>query len=230
MAPTELPLLASVDSKHRRAPGPGEIEAWARGRGLHTLVGADEVGRGPLAGPVVAAAVVLPEKHGLKGLDDSKRLSDGARRQLAREIRAVARGAAVVEISAQEIDRTNILRAALEAMAVAVRRALAGLPAGERPQLVLVDGNQPLPLQLPQRTIVGGDGRSEHIAAASILAKVYRDDVMTTLHLRWPAYAFDRNKGYGTAVHRAALRERGPCPIHRRSFRGVLPTAEETFR
>ena len=219
-AAPELPLFASAPSSPTATERPGEIETWATSRGLRLLVGADEVGRGPLAGPVVAAAVSLPPDHGIEGLDDSKRLAASRRESLAAVIRSRARAAALVELPAAAVDRSNVLRVALQAMACAVRRVVEQVG---RPDLVLVDGNQPLALSLPQKTFVGGDHRSENIAAASILAKVYRDALMARYHLCWPVYGFDRNAGYGTSAHREALRTHGPCPIHRRSFRGVSP-------
>lgn len=205
----------------------GYVERWARRGGLTRLVGVDEVGRGPLAGPVVAAAVVLPARHRIVGLDDSKRLTADTRDALAREIRRVALACAVAEVCAQDIDRGDILRSALRAMAVAVRGVLAQLGDAFRPDLVLVDGNQGIPIALPQRTIVGGDHYSETIAAASIVAKVHRDAVMQVHDACWPEYGFARHMGYGTREHRAALRQFGPCPIHRLSFRGTLPEREQ---
>lgn len=199
----------------------GYVERWARRQGLSTFVGVDEAGRGPLAGPVVAAAIVLPERHGIVGLDDSKRLTPDQRTELAAALRGRARVWAVVEVCARDIDRDNILRSALRAMAVAVGRVVERLGSAQRPDLVLVDGNATLPIALPQRPIVAGDHYSETIAAASILAKVHRDAVMRQYHSCWPHYGFDHNFGYGTAEHLAALRSHGPCPIHRRSFRGT---------
>jgi ribonuclease HII len=186
------------------------------------VAGVDEAGRGPLAGPVLAAAVVFP--RGVPTdlaalLDDSKALSPAAREAAAAALRA-ARAEGLAEFalaaaSAAEIGRLNILRATHLAMA----RAVARLPTP--PALVLVDGNQPPPLPHPVRCIVGGDGLSLSIAAASILAKVVRDRAMARLDPRWPAYGFAAHAGYPTARHRAALRAHGPCPHHRRGFRPV---------
>jgi ribonuclease HII len=187
-------------------------------RGFACLIGADEVGRGPLAGPVVACAVALPQTYRLPGLDDSKRLSSPTRARLAQEIRAQARAWQVVEISAAGIDASDILRASLCAMAAAVRCVMARVGV---PDLVLVDGPYTLPLAAAQRALVGGDGLSANIAAASILAKVHRDRLMAVFHTLWPPYGFEKNCGYGTRSHREALAERGPCEIHRRTFRGT---------
>lgn len=177
--------------------------------------GVDEVGRGPLAGPVLAAAVILPDGWAPPGLDDSKRLSARARAGLASELRARAiwgLGAA----SVAEIDAINIRAAAHLAM----RRAVAAL--GLVPARALIDGNAlPGPLPCPARAVVGGDAAVAEIAAASILAKVARDRIMARLDPRWPGFGWARNAGYGTAAHLAALRRLGPTPHHRRSFRPV---------
>lgn len=209
----QLPL-PELSSSTRHTPG--DVERWAATRGLQTLIGTDEVGRGPLAGPVVAAAVALPRDHALDGLDDSKRLSPDTRSRLATEIRAHAAAFAVVELSADAIDRSNIRQASLLAMSIAVEQVVARIGT---PDLVLVDGRDTLPCRHPQRAVIGGDGRSTHIAAASILAKVHRDAVMAALAIAFPAYDFEHNKGYGTAAHRAGLAAVGPCALHRRSFR-----------
>ena len=201
-------------------PRPGEIEAWAAAQGYLRLVGLDEAGRGPLAGPVVAAAVVLPGPCPIEGLDDSKKLSAARRSALFDEIQHHALAFGVSAAEPPEIDRINILRASLAAMARAWGQVVEQAPA-LRSALVLVDGREraPLPADVEQRTFIQGDGRSLHIAAASILAKVTRDRRMLAYHERWPVYGFDRHKGYPTAAHRAAILEHGPCEIHRRSFR-----------
>jgi ribonuclease HII len=179
------------------------------------ICGVDEAGRGPLAGPVVAAAVILDPARPIDGLDDSKKLSARRRAALAVEIRGKALSWAVAEASVEEIDRINILRASLLAM----RRAVDGL--ARRPRRALIDGNQCPPLDCPAEAIVGGDGKVAPIAAASILAKTVRDAGMLALHAVYPAYGFDRHKGYPTAFHLQALREHGPCPAHRRSYAPV---------
>jgi ribonuclease HII len=181
-------------------------------RGVATLCGVDEAGRGPLAGPVVAAAVVLAPDARLPGVDDSKRLAPEERERLEPLVRAAARSYGVAAVEARVIDRINIRQATFLAM----RRALDGL--GLAPDLVLVDGF-PIPdLLLRQEPVVGGDRQSLAIAAASILAKVHRDELMDGFHRLYPEYGFDHHRGYGTAEHLAALRRLGPCPIHRLSF------------
>jgi ribonuclease HII len=193
-----------------------ELERSLRARGARHVAGVDEAGRGPLAGPVVAAAVILPPGFTHPDIDDSKRLSEGLREALFPVITVAATAWAIAAASEAEIDAVDILQATLRAM----ERALAGLPI--RPDYVLVDGPR-LPLVPgPCEGVVGGDGRVACIAAASILAKVHRDRLMRGHHERWPAYGFAANKGYGTAGHLRALAAHGPCPIHRRSFRGVL--------
>ena len=176
------------------------------------LAGVDEAGRGPLAGPVVAAAVMLDELQPIKGLADSKALSPRRREKLYDEIRAKALCCCVAEASAQEIDALNILQATLLAM----RRAVEGLRL--RPHRVLVDGNRLPQLPMPAQAIVKGDARVQAIAAASILAKVHRDRLCVALDARHPQYGFAAHKGYPTAEHLQALQRFGPCEEHRRSF------------
>ena len=170
------------------------------------------MGRGPLAGPVVAAAVILVPGARLPGVDDSKRVPRAARGELAVLIRAAARSHALAAVDVQAIDRLNIR----EATFVAMRKALGALEV--TPDLVLVDGFAIPGLLLRQEPVIGGDRKSLSIAAASILAKVHRDALMDEYHRLYPEYGFDRHRGYGTAEHLAALRRHGPCPIHRRSF------------
>ena len=184
------------------------------------LAGTDEAGRGPLAGPVVAAAVILDQGRAYPGLGDSKKLSAEARDRAFELIQERAVAVAWSALEAEEVDRLNPLRAALLAMS----RAVAQL--NPRPDLVLVDGNQRPDLPMRLMTVVKGDSRSLSIGAASIVAKVVRDRLMLDWHGRYPQYGFDRHKGYGTAEHLKALREHGPCPIHRLTFRGVRPQAE----
>lgn len=179
------------------------------------ICGVDEAGRGPLAGPVVAAAVILDPARPIAGLADSKKLSAARREKLVVEIRANALAWCVAEASVEEIDSINILQATLLAM----RRAVAGLSV--RPAEVLIDGNRCPVLDVPARAIIGGDATVAEISAASILAKTSRDAGLVELHARYPQYGFDRHKGYGTAEHLAALRAHGPTPAHRRSFAPV---------
>ena len=176
------------------------------------ICGVDEAGRGPLAGPVVAAAVILDPRQPIDGLNDSKKLTAARRETLAVEIREKALAWAVAEASVEEIDRLNILQASLLAM----QRAVSGLSLV--PEKALVDGNKCPVLACPVEAIVGGDGKLAAIAAASILAKTVRDAQMQELHVLYPQYGFDRHKGYPTALHLAALREHGISPVHRRSY------------
>jgi ribonuclease HII len=180
------------------------------------VCGVDEAGRGPLAGPVVAAAVILDPARPIAGLNDSKRLSARRRAFLAEQIRRSALAWAVAAASVEEIDRINILQASLLAM----QRAVNALVDRYRllPVQVLVDGNRCPELAYPVAAIIGGDGKIAAIAAASILAKTVRDDGMRELHAAYPQYGFDRHMGYPTALHLQALREHGASPHHRRSF------------
>jgi len=179
------------------------------------IAGVDEVGRGPLAGPVTACAVVLDPRRPVDGLNDSKALDEPTRIALDRAIRQRAIGVALGEASVAEIDALNILQASLLAM----RRAIEGLrEQGIGARLVLIDGNQRSGSALPEATVVKGDGRVAAIAAASIVAKVARDALMDAWHERLPAYGFDRHKGYGTAAHRAAIEAHGVTALHRRTF------------
>ena len=180
--------------------------------GYDIVCGVDEAGRGPLAGPVCAAAVILPRDLQIEGLNDSKKLTDKRRRVLFDVITAQAVSYGIAFASEQEIDEINILQATFLAM----RRALDQLSV--RPAIALIDGNRETDFGLPVRTIVKGDSLSANIAAASVLAKVTRDDFMLEQAQRYPQYGFDVHKGYGTRAHYEALRQHGPCPIHRRSF------------
>lgn len=187
-----------------------EREAFAGGAKL--VCGVDEAGRGPLAGPVCAAAVILPPGLEIPGLNDSKKLTDKKRRALYDIITAQAVSFGIALASEQEIDEINILQATFLAM----QRAMEQL--APAPELALIDGNRAKDFGLPVRTIVGGDGLSASIAAASILAKVTRDRLMEEYDGQYPQYGFAVHKGYGTKRHYAALREFGPCPIHRQTF------------
>ena len=189
-----------------------EIERELRAEGVGLICGVDEAGRGPLAGPVCAAAVILPPEMELAGLNDSKKLSEKKREQLFPEIQRVALAWSVAFASVEEIEERNILGATMLAM----NRAIAGLSL--TPDLALIDGNRNKEIKVPSRCVVHGDARCASIAAASILAKVSRDHLMLELAREYPQYGFEKHKGYGTRAHYAALREYGPCPAHRPSF------------
>ena len=190
-------------------------ENTARAKGYENIIGVDEAGRGPLAGPVVAAAVSLAPGWFLEEINDSKMLSPRVRAKLFPIIKKNSLGYGVGIVDVATIDRINILQASLLAMKYAVE----AVPI--KANLLLIDGNKPIDTQIDQWTIVKGDSLSYSIAAASILAKVTRDKIMEQYHKQFPHYAFDRHKGYGTSLHRNAIKEYGPCPIHRRTFRGV---------
>lgn len=201
------------------SPSLGDIERWARGAGYSRIIGADEAGRGPLAGPVVAAAVCLAPDASLPGLNDSKKLTATQRDALYPQIRRAALAVGVCFVMAGEIDRINILEASRLAMRCALERAEAR---GKfLADLWLIDGNQPLHTTRRQRTVVKGDSLSLNIAAASVLAKVLRDRWMCAVSRRFPGYGFESHKGYGTRVHLDALHRHGPSPIHRMSFAPV---------
>lgn len=200
------------------------FETEARQCGYRLVAGLDEAGRGPLAGPVVAAAVILPRRCQLAGLNDSKQLTETDRERLFGEIQRRAVGVGVGQASEHEIDAMNIL----EATRLAMRRAILALPSP--PDFLLLDALELHAVPFPQRAIVKGDTLSVSIAAASVVAKVTRDRLMETYHRQYPQYNFQAHKGYGTAEHLRMLAAHGPCAIHRRSFRPVgeaLPAAEQ---
>lgn len=183
--------------------------------GYTIIAGIDEAGRGPLAGPVVSAAVILPSDFDTKGVTDSKKLTVRQRERLYEHIYAEATAVSIGIVDAVEIDRINILQATKLSMTMAVDN-LSPLP-----DHLIIDGNFSIPSTFPQQAIVKGDARSASIAAASIIAKVSRDYLMHRYHDDYPQFGFDRHKGYPTKAHKAAIAEHGPCLIHRRSFRGV---------
>ncbi len=211
-----------------QGPQQGEIERWCCERGLSLVIGVDEAGRGPLAGPVYAAAVALDpgdwEASWLDGLDDSKKMTEEARELAAERVKEHAIAWSITFRDHAAIDDINILQATLRAMEDAIEEVSRALP--REPDRVFIDGNQSVRTQLPQQTLVKGDGRSLAIAAASVLAKTARDEMMREAHERWPEYNFRSNKGYGSAEHRAAIEEVGPCAIHRLSFGGVRQFAD----
>jgi ribonuclease HII len=208
-----------------------EFERALWSQGLQRVAGVDEAGRGPLAGPVVAAAVVLPARWAhsglpceLDGLNDSKQLTANQREGFFAFLTACdSISFAIAQVEAGEIDATNILHATHRAMNTALSRLRAS------PEHVLMDGTPVKSLRFPQTALVKGDARSYTIAAASVLAKVTRDRLMVEYGQHWPDYGFAEHKGYGTPQHLAALAEHGPCPIHRRSFAPLKPTQPEMF-
>nr|WP_198912489.1 ribonuclease HII [Desulfuromonas acetoxidans] len=194
---------------------PTYFERQLRRQGTTLVAGIDEAGRGPLAGPVVAAAVILPEHFDLPGLNDSKKLTEKKREQLFGPIRQQALAVGVGFAHAEEIDEINILQATVQSMCRAVARLKV------TPQHLLIDGITPLPLSIDQQTIKKGDSRSLSVAAASVIAKVVRDRMMKVYARHYPDYGFEGHKGYGSARHRQLIAEHGPCPLHRKTFGGV---------
>ncbi len=192
-----------------------ERELW--GKGYKLVAGVDEVGRGPLAGPVVAACVIFSEDIYLPGIDDSKKLTAEKREELYEKIKESALDFGVGIIREREIDKLNIFRASLKAM----QKAISSMK--NTPHFLLVDGNQKIPhLDIPQLPVIKGDTLSLSCGAASIIAKVERDRLMKKLHKKYPRFSFDQNKGYGSKEHLEALRKFGPCKVHRRSFKRVM--------
>lgn len=189
-----------------------EIEDGFYEQGVSVICGVDEAGRGPLAGPVCAAAVILPKHLELPGLTDSKKLTDKKRRELFPIIQEQAIAYGIGFATEKEIDEINILQATFLAM----QRALDQL--SEKPEIALIDGNREKDFGIPVKTVVKGDSLSLNIAAASVLAKVTRDNLMLEMAEEYPEYGFDIHKGYGTKAHYEALRQHGPCPIHRMTF------------
>ena len=197
-----------------------EEKAWAQG--FSAVCGVDEAGRGPVAGPVCAAAVILPGGIQIEGLNDSKKLSEKKREALFEVITEKALAWSVSLVDEKTIDEINILQATYRAM----RQAVEGLTSPA--DFVYVDGNRSEGLSLPHECVVSGDAKVPSVAAASILAKVTRDRLMRQFAEQYPAYGFEKHKGYGTAAHMEAIRQLGPCPIHRRTFlKNILETGEE---
>jgi len=195
------------------------LEEAARERGALRIAGLDEVGRGPLFGPVVAAAVILPHDCSLPGLNDSKKLTEKKRNELDREIRLNAVSWAIAAVTAEDIDRINIRRASLLAM----RRAVEQLSLS--PDFLLIDGRDTIDWECPQKAVIHGDGISFSIAAASVLAKVHRDRLLVELDREFPGYGLARHKGYPCPEHLAALERLGPTPLHRKSYHPVAQSA-----
>ena len=194
---------------------PGPVDEAFRKEGFYLIAGVDESGRGPLAGPVLAAAVILPEQTDLPLPLDCKKFSGARRAELYEIITEQALAWHVASVDNHEIDKINILQASLAAMSVAVGEL------DPKPDLVLVDGPHPPPISNPVRCLKGGDRNSLSIGAASILAKVERDRIMDEYHELYPQYGFSSHRGYGTKKHREAIIKHGPCPIHRKTFKGV---------
>ena len=193
----------------------GTIEKRLRTKGYCTIAGVDEAGRGPLAGPVVSAAVILPVEFAVGEINDSKQLTPIKRERAFQRIYKGARAIGIGIVDAHEIDRINILQASRLSMAIAVANL------APRPDFLLIDGKFDIPFDLPQQPLIKGDSRSISIAAASIVAKVSRDRLMQRYHIDYPQFGFDRHKGYPTKAHKAAIAANGPCLIHRRTFKSV---------
>ena len=202
----------SEEEEIARVMGMYEIENRLRESGYKLIAGVDEAGRGPLAGPVYAAAVILPENTIIRGINDSKKLSEKKREELYEEITEKALAYCIASVDEKRIDEINILNATFEAM----NKAVQGLSAV--PDYVIIDGNRISGMTIPHETVVKGDSKSISIAAASILAKVSRDRFICAMAEKYPEYGFEKHKGYGTKAHTEALIKYGPCEIHRRSF------------
>jgi ribonuclease HII len=203
-------------------PDTYSLERCLRQKGYQWVGGLDEVGRGPLAGPVVAACVILEENCDYSGFVDSKIINAENRSRLYKELQNNGAKIGVGIVSETDIDRLNILQASLLAMKKAV------LTMSFQPDFLLVDGNQPIPMTIPQQTLVKGESKSASIAAASIVAKVVRDELMEQYHLQYPEYNFQQNRGYPTLEHRQAIQTHGPCAIHRQSFKCVKEFISKT--
>ena len=196
-------------------PDTYSLERSLRQKGYQLIAGLDEVGRGPLAGPVVAASVILQENCDNSSFVDSKTINAKNRSRLYKELKQSGAQISVGIVSEADIDRLNILQASLLAM----KKAILSMPG--QPDFLLVDGNQPVPISIPQQTLIKGESKSASIAAASIVAKVVRDEMMDQYHLQYPEYNFQKNRGYPTLEHRNAIKTYGPCAIHRQSFKCV---------
>ena len=203
-------------------PDTYSLERSLRQKGYQLIAGLDEVGRGPLAGPVVAACVILQENCDNSSFVDSKTINAKNRSRLYKELKQNGAQISVGFVSEADIDRLNILQASLLAM----KKAILTMPV--QPDFLLVDGNQPVPISIPQQSLVKGESKSASIAAASIVAKVVRDEMMDQYHLQYPEYNFQKNRGYPTLEHRNAIKIYGPCAIHRQSFKCVKEFLPDT--
>jgi ribonuclease HII len=204
-------------------PDTYSLERSLRQKGYQLIAGLDEVGRGPLAGPVVAACVILQENCDNSSFVDSKTINAKNRSRLYKELKQNGAQISVGVVSEADIDRLNILQASLLAM----KKAILTMPV--QPDFLLVDGNQPVPISIPQQSLVKGESKSASIAAASIVAKVVRDEMMDQYHLQYPEYNFQKNRGYPTLEHRNAIKIYGPCAIHRQSFKCVKEFLPDTL-
>ena len=198
-----------------------KLENELRGKGFHLVAGVDEAGRGPLAGPVVAAAVIFPSEYKNAEIDNSKKLSEKKREKLLCDIERAALSIGIGIVDADMIDKINILKATLLAMQTAVENL------SPRPDFLLIDGRDRLRIPIPQKAIIRGDSLCFSVAAASIVAKVTRDRIMNEYHITYPDYGFTRHKGYGTSQHLQKILKHGPSPIHRRSY-GPVSAAPQT--
>ena len=203
-------------------PDTYSLERSLRQKGYQLIAGLDEVGRGPLAGPVVAACVILQENCDNSSFVDSKTINAKNRSRLYKELKQNGAQISVGVVSEADIDRLNILQASLLAM----KKAILTMPV--QPDFLLVDGNQPVPISIPQQSLIKGESKSASIAAASIVAKVVRDEMMDQYHLQYPEYNFQKNRGYPTLEHRNAIKIYGPCAIHRQSFKCVKEFLPDT--
>jgi ribonuclease HII len=203
-----------------------EFEHKAKAQGYKNIAGVDEAGRGPLAGPVVSAAVILPKNFSCFGINDSKKLSEKKRDTFFSVIKEQAVSVAIGIASHHEIDEINILQASLLSMKRAVEN-LSGPPDFLLPDFLLIDGKFTIDMTIDQTALIKGDSRSISIAAASIIAKVTRDNMMKELHGKYPQYNFIQHKGYPTRAHKEAILKYGPCPVHRRTFKGVKEVVNE---
>lgn len=202
----------NLEDEKNRVKNMYSIERSVKKEGYSIICGVDEAGRGPLAGPVYAAAVILPEEIFIPGLNDSKKLSEKRREELFEIIIQNSLDYAIASVDENRIDEINILNATFEAMNKAVNSLTL------RPDYVLIDGNRIKNMTIPHQTVVKGDSKSASIAAASIIAKVSRDRYISEMAFKYPQYGFEKHKGYGTAIHTQAILKYGPCPIHRKTF------------
>lgn len=214
---------AQKEKEAQRLEQMWKYEQEARAQGIQIIAGVDEAGRGPLAGPVVAAAVILPQDFDVTGINDSKQLTSEQREKLKQKIEQAALSIGIGIVDAEVIDRINILQATYQAMRLAIQQCY------PVPELLLADAVTIPKISIPQRSIIKGDAKSHSIAAASIVAKTTRDEWMRQAAEKYPVYGFEQHMGYGTPAHLQAIQQHGPCPIHRRSFAPVKELMQETL-